>query len=103
MGNLYMQLFADRGQELDDRQLRIEHDRDVRIVRHAIQQQRADQRRLAGTDFAGQLNEAAALGYAVNQVCKSLTVALTQEQVTRIGRYRERLFIESEKTAVHAS
>src|SRR4029077_16930890 len=56
---------------------------------------------LAGADFAGELHEAAGLVDAVQQVRERLRVPLTQVEVARIGRDRERLFVEAEEREVH--
>ena len=98
-----VQFFADRCKELEHRQLRVQHHRHVRIVRHSVLQQRANEGGFAGTDFAGQLDESAALGYAVHQVCERFPMTLAHEQVARIRGNRKRLFIQPEEAGVHAS
>ena len=95
------EFLADGFEEFDDRQPRVQYDGDIGIVRQLVLQQGAYECRLAGSHFTGQLHEAAAFGNAVDEVCERLAVAFTHEQVTRVGRYRERLFIEPEETRVH--
>ena len=97
------EFFADSLEKFGRRELRIEHNCDVGIARHAIEQQRPTQGGLAGSDFAGQLNESATFGHTVHKVRQRLAMALAHEQVTRIWRYREGLFIEPKKTSVHSS
>ena len=101
--DLDVQFLADRGEEFDDGQLRVEHDGDIGVIRQAIQEQRPHERRLAGADLARELDETATLGDPVYEVRQRLSVTLAQEQVTRIRRYRKRFFVESEKTGVHGS
>jgi hypothetical protein len=60
-------------QELGGRQPRIEDQRDLGILRRA-RQQRADGRGLAGADLAGQLDEAAGLVDAVQQMRERIRV-----------------------------
>ena len=79
----------------------IEDHRDVGMTRHALEQ-RAHDRGLAGADFAGELNEAAGLVDAVQQVRERLRMPLAHEEVARIGSDRERLFAQAEKARVHA-
>ena len=68
---------------------------------HAVQEQRTDQHGLAGADLTRQLHESTAFGNAVNQVRERLTMAFAHEEVTRIRRYRKRLFIETKEFRVH--
>ena len=79
----------------------VQYDRDVSIVGHSIQQQRTNERGLAGADFAGELHEPTAFRNAINEVRERLAMPLTHEEVTGIGRYRERFLVESEKAGVH--
>src|SRR5262249_37285240 len=86
-----LELLADRLDELDRAQLRIEDQRGARVLGQLLEQQAA-QRRLAGADFAGQLHEAAAaaLADAVQEVRERVAMPLGQEHVARVGRDRER-------------
>ena len=94
------QLLADREQEFHRRYARIQDHGHVGMMRYA-RQQRSHDRRLAGSHFAGQLNEAARLVDPVQEMRERLRVALTQIEVARIRCYRERLFDQAEKAGVH--
>ena len=96
-----VQLFADREQELGRRDPWIEDQGDVRVDRQLLEQA-ADHRGLAGAHLARELDEAARLVDAVQQVRERLRVPLAEVQVAGVGRDRERLFLESEKARVHA-
>ncbi len=95
------EFLADGLEKLDDGEARVQDDRDIGVVRELVLQQRANEGGLAGPDFAGELHEAAALGYPVDEVSQRLAMAFAKEQVTRVRRYRERLLIESEETRIH--
>ena len=95
-------LFADRQQELRRCHARIEDQRDLGVLRR-LRQQRPNYRGLAGADFAGELDEAASFVDAVDQVRERLRVPFREEQVARIRRDRERLFVEAEERGVHGS
>ena len=77
------EFLANGFEKLDDREARVQYNGDVGIVRQLV------------------LQQAAALGHAIDEMRERLAVALAHEQVTRVGRYREWLFIESEETRVH--
>src|SRR5690606_38387719 len=62
----------------------------------------ADRGRLSRAHLAGELHEAAGFVDPIEQVSESLGVALAQEEVSRIGRDRERLFVQAEERQVHA-
>ena len=96
------ELLADGEQELRRGHARIEDQRDLGVLRR-LRQERAHDGGLAGADLAGELHEAAGLVDAVQQVRQRLGVPLAQVQVARIGRDRERLFVEAEERQVHAS
>ena len=95
------QFLGNRREEFPGRQLGIEDQRDVRLVRQLLEQA-ADQRGLAGTDFAGELNESAALGNAVEQVGQRVGMALAHVQVARVRSDGKGFFRQSEKLGVHA-
>ncbi len=86
--HLDAQLLADRLQEFQRREPRIDDQRDVGIVRRA-RQQRADRGGLAGAHLAGELDETAGIVDAVHQVGERIGVLPPQVQVARIGRDRE--------------
>ena len=94
------ELVADRLQQLDHRQLRIEDVGDVAALGDLLEEAAADGR-LAGADLAAQQDEAAAAAEAVEQVRERLAMALAHEQVARIGRDRERLLLQPEELRVH--
>ncbi len=48
-----MQFFANRDEKFERGYLWVKHDSHVRVGRHSIEQQCSDERRLAGTHFAG--------------------------------------------------
>ena len=96
-----VQLLADGEQELGGRDARVEDQRDVGVARQLLEQA-ADDRGLAGAHLAGQLDEAARLVDAVQQVRERLRMPLAEVQVAGVGGDRERLFLESEKARVHA-
>ena len=96
----HVELIADRLQQLDDRQLRVEDVRDIAAPRHLFEEAAADGG-LAGADLAREQHEAAAPVHAVQQVGERLAVALAHEQVARIGRDRERLVLQAEELRVH--
>jgi hypothetical protein len=100
--DLEVQLLADRRQQLERRQPRIEHQRHVRAFRQLLEQQPRE-RGLARADLAGELHEpaAAALADAEQQVRERVAVALRQEHEARIGRDRERWFLEAVELEVH--
>ena len=88
-------------EELDDREARVQNDGDVGVIRELVLQQSAHEGRLAGSDLTGELHETATLGNAVNKVRECLAVTFAHKQITRVGRYREWLFIKSEETRIH--
>src|SRR5690606_10902226 len=96
----HAQLLADALDELAGGELRIQDQRNLGLLRKLLENA-ADQRRLAGADLARELNEAAALRDAVDQVRERVGMAAAQIQVARIGRDREGLFVEAEKFGVH--
>ena len=96
------QFLADGQQELRRVHAGVEDQRDFRVVGLACQQ-RADDRGLAGADLAGELDETAGLGDAVDQMRQRLGVPLTQEQVARIRRDRKGLFGQAEERKVHGT
>ena len=95
-----MQLFADRAQELDARQLRVQHDGNIGKLGQLLQQA-AYQGRLAGTDFAGQLDKATAFPDTVDEMGERFRMPLAHIEVTRIRGDREWLLVQSKKTGVH--
>ncbi len=99
--HLQVQFLADRQQELRRRDARVQDQRDFGMARQLLEQA-ADDRRLAGADLARQLDEAARLVDAVQQVRQRLGVPLAEVQVARVRRDRERFFLEAEKARVHA-
>src|SRR5690606_19159832 len=96
----HSQLVEDVLDELARRQLRIQDQRDLGLLGELLEDA-ADQRRLAGADLAGQLDEAAALGDTVDQMRERIRMAAAQEEIPRIRRDRERLFVKSEKFGIH--
>ena len=95
------ELFADRQDELDGRQLRVEDDGDVGMARHALEQ-RAHHGGLAGADLAGQLDEAAGFVDPVQQMRERLGMPLAHEEIARVRGDGEGLLAQSEKARVHA-
>lgn len=83
--------------------MRVEHDRDVSIIRHTALQQGTNQRGLACTDLARQLNKSTTLGDPVHEMCERFAMTLAHKQVTRIGRDGKRFFVQSEKVGIHGS
>ncbi len=100
VGHAQAELLAQRAQELGGRQPRIEDQRDLGILRRA-RQQRADGRGLAGTDLAGELDEAAGLVDAVDQMRERIGVPRAQVEVARIRGDRERFFRQPKERQVH--
>ena len=100
-GDLDAQFLADRGQEFLGGQLGIEDQRDVRLVRQLFEQA-AHQGGLARAHFAGELDEASALGYSVEQMGQRVGVTLAHVQITRVRSDGERFFRQSEELGVHA-
>ena len=96
------ELVANDLEELECGELRIQDQRDLG-PRGQLLEQAPDQRRLAGADLAGQLDEAAALGDPVDEVRERVGVPRAHVEIARVGRYRERLLVESEELAVHAA
>ena len=96
------EFLADRLQELERRELLVEHDRHVGVVGQTVLEEGADERGLAGADFSRELDETAGLGHTVDQMRERLAVALAHEQVAWIRRYRERLLVEAEKARIHS-
>ena len=94
------QLFTDSQQEFAGCDARIQDDGDVGMMRHA-RQQRAHHRGFAGSHFPGQLDEAAGLVDAVQQMRQGLGVTLTQIEIARIRSDGEGLFAETEEAGVH--
>ena len=94
-GDVEVQFLAQRFEQFDRRQPRIEHQRDARVLGQLLHQQAA-QRGLAGAHFARELHEsaAAALADAEQQVRERVPVALAEEHEARVGRDRERRFPE---------
>ena len=101
VGQQDAQLLADRQQELRRVHARVQDQRDLGVVR-LLGQQRADDGGLAGADFAGELDEAAGLGDAIDQVRQRLGVATAEEQVARVRRDREGLLGQAVERKVHA-
>ena len=98
--HLQVQFFADREQELGRRDPRVEDQRDLGVTRQLLEQA-ADHRRLARADLASQLDEAAGLVDAVQQVRQRFGVPLAEVQVAGVRRDRERFFLEAEKACIH--
>ena len=101
-GDVELELLAHRLDELDRRELRIQHQRNPRVLRQLLEQQ-PTQRRLAGADLARQLHEAAAaaLADAIEQVRQRIAVAFGQEHVARVRRDRERRLAQPVVFEVH--
>ncbi len=97
---LRAQLVADGGQQLLGREQRIEDQRDVDALGEPIEEQAA-YGRLAGPDLAGELDEAAVLLDAVEQMGERLLVTRAQVDEARVGRIRERSLAETEVRDVH--
>ena len=101
VGHADAELLADGQQELGGGDARVEDQRDFGVLRD-LREQRADGGGLAGADLAGELDEAAGLADAVNEVRKRLRMALAQEEIARVGGDGERLFVQPEERQVHA-
>ena len=99
-GDRHVELVADRLQQLDHGELRIEDVGDVAALRDLLEEAAADGR-LAGADLAREQHEAAAAADAVEQVRQRLAVALAHVEVARIRRERERLLLQAEEPHVH--
>ncbi len=97
----HAQFFANRQQELDGRQARIQDHRHVRMLRHLFQEG-TDDRGFARPHLAGQLNESACFVDAVQQMRQRLGMAFAHVEVARIRRNRERLFAQAKEAGVHA-
>ncbi len=100
--HLHVQLVADREQELGRGDARVQDQRHV-AVRRQLPEQAAQHRRLAGSDLAGQLDEAAGLAEAVGEVGKGLRVPLAEVEIARVRRDRERLLVQPEETRIHVA
>jgi hypothetical protein len=72
------------------------------VAGHAFQQ-RAHDRRFAGADLAGQLNEPAGFGDAVQKMGERLRVPLAHEEIAGIRSDCEGLFAQAKKARVHAA
>ena len=94
------QLFADGEQELGHGDARVEDQRDLHAVRLA-REQRTHQRGLAGTHLARELDEAARLADAVDEMRERLGVAGAREEIARVGRDGERRLVQPEERLVH--
>ena len=90
-----VQLVADRGQQLDGRERRIEDHRHVDLGRQLLEQCPAEGR-LAGADLPRELDEPAPRPQAPQEVRERLPVAVGQEEIARVRRDRERLLGEPE-------
>ena len=80
--------------------LRIEHHGDIHVDGYLLHQAAADGG-LAGTDFTRQLNKAAALPQAIQQVRQCLAVAGAHIEKPRVRCNRERLLGKIEMVQVH--
>ena len=98
--HLHVQLVADGEQEFRGRDARVQDQRDV-AMRRELLQEAAEHGRLAGSDLARQLDEAAGLADAIGEVGERLGVALAEVEVSRIRRDRERLFVQPEEARIH--
>ncbi len=94
------EFFTDCRKKLDGGQLRIQDQRDV-CLGGDLTQQGSDQSGLPCADLSGQLNKATTLGDALHHVSQAFAVTFTHKQITRVRRYRERLFIQAKKTRIH--
>src|SRR5690606_4860652 len=94
------QLLADVLEKIPRRELRIEDQRDLGLLGKLLEEA-ADQRRLARADLAGELDEAAAFGDAVDQMSERVGMPAAQVEVPRIRRDRERFLVEPEEFRVH--
>ena len=99
-GQRDVELLEDHGQEFRGRELRVEHERNIGLFGHALQQA-ANECRLAGADLAREHDEAVALRDAVDQVRERLRVTLAHEEIARVRRDRERTFVEAEEIEIH--
>ncbi len=99
--HLQVQFLADRQQEFRGRDARVQDQRDFGMTWELLEQA-ADHRRLAGADFARQLDEPARFIDTVQQVRQRFGVPLAEVQVARVRRDRERFFLETEKARIHA-
>ena len=95
------QFLADRGQQFTRRHQGIEHESHPG-VRRDLFEQTAAQRSLAGAHLPGELDETArtALADTVQQVREGVPVGGAQEHERRVGRNRERRFVQSKMLKV---
>ncbi len=100
LGELDAEFLADGGEKFHRGQLRIENQRNIDLCRY-LPEQGAHERRLAGADFAGELDETAAFGDAVDEVSEPLAVTFAHEQITGVRRNRERFFVEPKEACIH--
>ena len=94
------QLVAQRGQELDVRELRVQDERHVHARRQLLEQAAAE-RRLAGADLPRELHETTTFTDPVEQVRERLTVRPAHVEIARVGRDRKRGLDETEIGGVH--
>ena len=80
----YLELVADGLEEIGDRQLRVEDVGHPTMLGHLLQETSADGG-LASADFAAEQDEPTAAPDAIEKMCESLPVALTHEEVVRVG------------------
>ena len=99
-GIVNFELIADSCQQLDRAQRWVQHNRNVCMLGHLLQQAPV-QGCLARAHFARQQNKSTATPYTVQQVRQRIAMAGTHEQVARIHRDGEWLFIESKKLLIH--
>lgn len=95
-----VQFAADAAQEFSNGDARVDNQRRIHAVRQFFQQA-AYQGGLAGAHFPGKLNEAAALGDTIQKVGKRFRMLAGQEQVARVRRDAEGIFVEAEISGVH--
>jgi len=95
-----LELLENRREKNRPRNLRIQDQRDVGLIGQLLEQC-ANESRLAGADLARELNEAAAMGHPVDEMCERIGVALAQKEIARIGRDRERFLAQAEELRVH--
>ena len=93
-------LRIDRLQQLETGELRIEDEGHLALGAEALEQ-RAAERRLSGTDFTGNRDEALALLDAIQQVGQRFAMRLRQEQKTGIRAQRERFFAQAIERGIH--
>ena len=100
--HLDAELIADGLQQLKRREFRVEDIGDLHGVGHLLQEA-AEDGGLAGTDIAGEQDNAATALQSVQQVGQCLAMARTHEEVARVRSDRKWVVLKAKVAGVHAS